>query len=125
MRGALASSQVLAPLRRLITLGNRTRWVDFLVGRGIYLVNLIASLVIYGYAAWRIYRGEMSVGQFLAVIDYVALMHKKFNWMLRIYLDWFSRRVSLDQGKRRCWTPRRSLPEDGPFRLWKRWRSSM
>lgn len=92
-----ASSQVLAPLRRLITLGNRTRWVDFLVGRGIYLVNLIASLVIYGYAAWRIYRGEMSVGQFLAVIDYVALMHKKFNWMLRIYLDWFSRRVSLDR----------------------------
>lgn len=71
--------------------------MDFLVGRGIYLVNLIASLVIYGYAAWRIYRGEMSVGQFLAVIDYVALMHKKFNWMLRIYLDWFSRRVSLDR----------------------------
>lgn len=92
-----ASSQVIAPLRRLITLGNRVRWVDFWVGKGIYLVNLIASLVIYGYAAWLIYGGEMSVGQFLAVIDYVALMHKKFNWMLRIYLDWFSRRVSLDR----------------------------
>lgn len=92
-----ASSQVIAPLRRLITLGNRVRWVDFWVGKGIYLVNLIASLVIYGYAAWLIYGGEMSVGQFLAIIDYVALMHKKFNWMLRIYLDWFSRRVSLDR----------------------------
>lgn len=89
--------QVIAPLRRLITLGNRVRWTDFLVGKGVYLINLTASLFIYGYAARLIYTGSMSIGQFLAVIEYVALMHKKFNWMLRIYLDWFARRVSIDR----------------------------
>lgn len=92
-----ASGQVIAPLRRLITLGNRVRWTDFLVGKGVYLINLAASLLIYGYGARLIYTGSMSIGQFLAVIEYVALMHKKFNWMLRIYLDWFARRVSIDR----------------------------
>lgn len=92
-----ASGQVIKPLRKLITLGNRVRWMDFLVNKGIYLVNLMTSLIIYGYSAKLIYGGSMTVGQFLAVIDYVALMHKKFNWMLRIYLDWYLRRVSVDR----------------------------
>ena len=92
-----ANSQVLSPLRKLIALGNRTRRVDFFVGKGTYLVNLSASLAIYGFSAYLILQGHLTVGLFLAVIEYIALLHKKFNWMLRIYLDWFGRKVSIDR----------------------------
>jgi ABC-type multidrug transport system fused ATPase/permease subunit len=92
-----ANAQVLNPLKKLIALGNRTRRVDFCVGKGIYLVNLSISLVIYGYSAHLIMQDGLTVGVFLAVIEYIALLHKKFNWMLRIYLDWFARKISIDR----------------------------
>lgn len=92
-----ATSQVTAPLRKLIDLGNRTRRVDFVVDKGIYLVNLLVSLTIYGLSAYTIVRGELSIGMFLAIIEYVGLLHKKFNWMLRIYLEWFGKKASIDR----------------------------
>ncbi len=92
-----ASSQVLSPLKKLMSLGNLIRRVNFFVGKGIYLINLSASLFIYGLSAYFIIRGNLTIGLFLAVIQYIALLHKKFNWMLRIYLDWFGRKVSIDR----------------------------
>lgn len=92
-----AEEQVLQPLKKLITLGNRLRRVDFALNKSVYFINLSASLVIYGVSAYLILKGEMTIGVFLAIIEYIALLHKKFNWMLRIYLDWFSRKVSIDR----------------------------
>lgn len=71
--------------------------MDFALNKSVYLINLSASLVIYGVAVHLILKGEMTIGMFLAIIEYIALLHKKFNWMLRIYLDWFSRKVSIDR----------------------------
>lgn len=92
-----AQAQVLEPLKTLVRLGNRSRRVDFLADKEINLINLLASLAIYALSAWLILQGRMTVGLFLAVIEYVALLHKKMNWMLRIYLDWFWRKVSIDR----------------------------
>lgn len=91
------NAQVLTPLKKLIALGNRIRRIDFFVNKGIYLVNLSASIIIYGFSAYLIIKGKLTVGLFLAVIEYIALLHKKFNWILRIYLDWFARKVSIDR----------------------------
>ncbi len=95
--GKWADEQVLQPLKKLIVLGNRLRRVDFALNKSVYFINLSASLVIYGVSAYLILKGEMTIGVFLAIIEYIALLHKKFNWMLRIYLDWFSRKVSIDR----------------------------
>lgn len=92
-----ANSRLFEPLKKLITLGNRTRRIDFLVNKGIYAVNLLTSLAVYSYSAYLIYRHHMTIGVFLAIVQYVALMHKKLNWMLRIYLDWYGRKVSIDR----------------------------
>ena len=92
-----AGTQVLTPLKRLILLGNRVRRVDFSVNKAIYLINLSASLCIYGYSAYLIINERFTVGEFLAIIAYIALLHKKLNWMLRIYLDWRGRKVSIDR----------------------------
>ena len=91
------NAQVLTPLKNLIALSNRIKRIDFFVNKGIYLINLSASIVIYGFSVYLIIKGELTVGLFLAVIDYITLLHKKFNWMLRIYLDWFARKVSIDR----------------------------
>lgn len=89
--------RLLSPLKRLVALGNRLRSVSFLVDKSIYLINLLASFLIYGYSAMLILQDKMTVGLFLAVIQYVALLHKKLNWMMQIYLDWFARKISIDR----------------------------
>ena len=91
------NAQVLTPLKNLIALSNRIKRIDFFVNKGIYLINLSASIVIYGFSVYLIIKGELTVGLFLAVIEYIALLHKKINWMLHIYLDWFARKVSIDR----------------------------
>ena len=92
-----AFKKIFTPLKRLIILGNNIRSVDFWVNKLIYLVNLSASIIIYGYSAYLVEKGELTIGTFLAIIEYIALLHKKFNWILRIYLDWFNRKVSIDR----------------------------
>lgn len=91
------NAQVLTPLKKLIALGNRIKRIDFFVNKGIYLINLSASIVIYGFSVYLIIKGELTIGLFFVVIEYITLLHKKFNWMLRIYLDWFARKVSIDR----------------------------
>ena len=76
---------------------NKTKKVDFAVNKVIYLINLTVSIVIYAYSAYLIYTDRMSIGFFLAIIEYIALLHKKINWILRIYLDWHGRKVSIDR----------------------------
>ena len=92
-----ADSSVISPLKRLLHLDNQTRRVEFVVGKGIDFVNLLSNLVIYAFSAYLVFQGKLTVGVFLALIQYVSLLHRKFNWMLRIYLDWNKRKVSIDR----------------------------
>lgn len=92
-----ADNTVIKPLKQLLHLGNQTRRVEFVVSKGIDLVNLLSNLTIYGFSAYFVIQGRITVGLFLALIQYVSLLHRKFNWMLRIWLDWYSRKVSIDR----------------------------
>ena len=90
-----ASAQITTALDKLIKLGNTLRRVDFSVNKGVYLLNLSASIGIYIFAVHLISSNILTIGGFLAIISYIALLHRKFNWMLRIYLDWKARKVSI------------------------------
>lgn len=92
-----ATRNIFSSLNRLIELGNKIRRIDFLVDKFINFINLISTISIYVFSVYLVMKGTFTVGVFLAVIEYVALLHKKFNWMLRIYLDWFNRKVSIDR----------------------------
>lgn len=94
-----AVKKIFHPLKRLIYLGNNVRKINFFVDKGISLINLIVTIIIYTFSVFLITKGEFTVGGFLAVIEYMTLLHKKFNWMLRIFLDWFNRKVSIDRVK--------------------------
>lgn len=92
-----ADNNVIKPLKQLLRFGNQTRRVEFVVGKGIDLVNLLSNLAIYAFSVYLIMQGKLTVGVFLALIQYVSLLHRKFNWMLRIWLDWYNRKVSIDR----------------------------
>ncbi len=92
-----ADNNVIKPVKQLLRLGNQTRRVEFAVSKGIELVNLLSNLTIYGFSAYFVTQGKITVGLFLALIQYTSLLHRKFNWMLRIWLDWYSRKVSIDR----------------------------
>lgn len=92
-----AENIVIKPLMQLLHFGNQTRQVEFTVSKGIDLVNLLSNLTIYGFSAYFVIQGKITVGLFLALIQYVSLLHRKFNWMMRIWLDWYSRKVSIDR----------------------------
>lgn len=94
---SFVSTKIFMPLKRLIRLGNNIRLVDFLVNKLVHLVNLATSIIIYSYSVYLVGNWELTIGAFWSIIEYIALLHKKFNWTLRIYLDWFNRKVSIDR----------------------------
>ena len=71
-----ATRKIFSSLSRLIELGNRIRRIDFLVDKFINFINLISTISIYVFSVYLIMKGTFTVGTFLAVIEYVALLHK-------------------------------------------------
>lgn len=92
-----ADEKVIKPLKQLLRLENQSRNVGFAFGKGIDFINLLSNFLIYGFSVHLIIKGKLTVGLFLALIQYVSLLHRKFNWMMRIWLDWYNRKVSIDR----------------------------
>ncbi|MBE7056366.1 MAG: ABC transporter ATP-binding protein [Ruminococcaceae bacterium] len=92
-----STKTIFSRQHKILLLGNDIRKLDFVVNKFVYLINVLTTLIVYSISVYLVYSGLMTIGMFLAVIQYVALLHKKFNWMLRIYLDWFTRKVSVDR----------------------------
>lgn len=92
-----AEKKIVIPIQKLLLLGNQTRIISFCVNKCIELINLVSTIAIYGVSVYFVVYDQLSVGAFLAVIQYVSLLHRKFNWMLKIYLDWHTRKVSIDR----------------------------
>lgn len=92
-----ADTQASQYMHRLIKLRNKLKWLDHSVDKFILLVNLLTSILIYVYCATLVGKGTMTVGIFLALLQYIALLHRKLNWMLRLYLEWFGRKAGLDR----------------------------
>ena len=88
---------VFGILKKSILLENKNKKLDFYTNKTIYFINLITSVIIYAFSAWLIYQNKLTIGFFIAILEYVALLHKKINWIMRIYLDWHGRKVSIDR----------------------------
>lgn len=71
--------------------------IDITVEKIIYALNLSTSIVVYCVSIYLIYSQRMSVGEFVSIVMYIALLHKKLNWVLRIWLDWSSRKISINR----------------------------
>ncbi|MDR1700272.1 MAG: ABC transporter ATP-binding protein/permease [Lachnoclostridium sp.] len=74
---------------------NNVKIVELTLDKMVYAVNLLTSIGIYLYAIYLIHSEQFTIGYFLAVIEYIALMHKKLNWMLKLSLDFSTRKMSV------------------------------
>lgn len=92
-----ATEKVLAWVRTQNRLGNSIRKIDLIADKSIEFINLLTLTAIYAYSISLVYAGNLSIGFCLAILQYVALLHKKMNWALRIGLDWNNRKVSIDR----------------------------
>ena len=92
-----AAKKLFQKFKELVHLNNKVRKVDFVVNKGTYLINLSVTLVVYGISCFFILNGHFTIGLFIAVTEYIRLLHRKFNWLLRIYLDWHVRKISIDR----------------------------
>ena len=92
-----AEKDIFKSFKKMIYLHNKIKKLDFAVEKGTHFFNLATSLIVYGVSAILMLKGQFTIGFFLAVVEYILLLHKKFNWMLRIYLDWHARKVSIDR----------------------------
>lgn len=92
-----ATKKVLQPLNTMLRLKNQTSglsWFSDLCYSG---ASLIATLTVFGLSVPLIKNEILTIGMFLAVVEYMALLQRKFNWILKIYEDWHARKVSIDR----------------------------
>lgn len=94
---AWAAQQLSERFQKTIGYKNKMTEADFALQKCVHFINLLTSLIIYGYCAYLISNHMLSVGAFLAITEYIVLLHKKFNWILRICLEWSARKISIDR----------------------------
>lgn len=92
-----ANNTLFKRMKKIIISNNKISGMNFLSGKVSYLLSLLSSLLIYYIAVYLIYGDMFTIGMFLAVMEYVALLHRKFDWILTIYLDWNGRKVNVDR----------------------------
>jgi len=92
-----AESQVLLPLRKLVKAENKLRKTNFMAEKLVNATNLFATILIYIYSIRLISNFSITAGVFLAIIEYVALLHRKMDWIVSIYLDWSERKTAINR----------------------------
>lgn len=94
-----AEKQVMKPLEKVVDTNNKQNLIALSVQKAAEGVNALCSIALYCYSAYMVVKGDLTIGVFLAVVQYVSLLNYKFDWILTIYNDWHWRKVSI---KRCC-----------------------
>ncbi|MDR0286863.1 MAG: ABC transporter ATP-binding protein/permease [Clostridiales bacterium] len=86
---------LFTPLKKIIKIDNRIKKIDFLMNKLSYLMCLSMSILTYYISANLILQGRMSPGKLLLIIEYTLLVNRKFDWIIKIFLDMKVRKVSI------------------------------
>lgn len=90
-----AGKELFRYVKQILFAETKLRNVDFTVNKSIHLCNLCITVAVYALCFFLIRSEIITVGLFLAVMEYIALLHRKTNFITRIYVDWFTRKVSV------------------------------
>ena len=96
--GLWAENQVTEPLEKVINTSNKQNIIALSVQKAAEGISTVCTIALYIYATHLVTNGKMTIGVFLAIVQYVSLLNYKFDWILTIYNDWHWRKVSI----RRC-----------------------
>ena len=92
-----AEKQILQPLEKVITTNNKQNIIALYVHKSAEGINTLCILCLYIYSAYIVINGNITIGVFLAIVQYVSLLNYKFDWILTIYNDWHWRKVSINR----------------------------
>lgn len=90
-----ATSKLFGLFRKEIDYNNQISKKHFLLEKLVYIINLICSIIIYIITIFLMQKNQITLGLFIGIIQYIAILHRKFNWILRIYLDYRNRHASI------------------------------
>jgi len=79
---------VITNLSKLIRLDIKNRRTLFKVEKGSEFVNLIMDIGLYIISGIFIFKGELTVGYFIAIIEYSIILKLKLQWMSVTYFNW-------------------------------------
>lgn len=94
-----AEKQIIKLLEKVIDMNNKQNLIALSVQKIAEGINLLCAIALYCYSAYMVVNGDLTIGVFLAVVQYVTLLNYKFDWILAIYNDWHWRKISI---KRCC-----------------------
>ena len=92
-----AEKQVLSPLEKMFDANNKQNIISLSIQKAALGVSICFTLAQYILGAILVVNGHMTIGVFLAIIQYVSLLNYKFDWILTIYNDWHWRKISLNR----------------------------
>ena len=92
-----AEEQVIKPLEKVVDTSNKQSIIALSVQKAVAGINTLCSIALYGYSAYLVVSGNLTIGVFLAAVQYVFLLNYKFEWILTIYNDWHWRKVSIER----------------------------
>ena len=80
-----AEKQVMDPLKKVVDTNNKQNFIALSVQKFAEGLNIICSIALYCYSAYMVVKGNLTIGVFLAVVQYMSLLNYKFDWILTIY----------------------------------------
>ena len=92
-----AEKQVMDPLKKVVDTNNKQNFIALSVQKFAEGLNIICSIALYCYSAYMVVKGNLTIGVFLAVVQYMSLLNYKFDWILTIYNDWHWRKISVER----------------------------
>ncbi len=92
-----SSKFLFIPLKKYLTLVNKIKYIDFLTDKTTYFFNLLTTIFVYSFSTYLILNNMITIGVFLLLIQYIVLLHKKFNFIVRIFLDFSNKKSSIER----------------------------
>lgn len=90
-----AEKEVMKPLEKVVDTNNKQNLIALSVQKAAEGVNVLCSIALYCCSAYMVAKGDLTIGVFLALVQYISLLNYKFDWILTIYNDWHWRKVSI------------------------------
>ena len=81
----------------MIDLSIKNSKITFITGKINELVSLISMLWVYTVSALFVLKGELTVGFFVAIIEYIKSMQEMIGWTVSNYIEWQNRKINVDR----------------------------
>lgn len=81
----------------MINLSVKNSKITFITDKVNEFVSLVSMLLVYIASAFFVLNGELTVGFFIAIIEYIKSMQEMINWTVGNYIEWQNRKVNVDR----------------------------